>query len=76
MHNMINQNDHICNHNQPTERSKVYKLWDLLSYNQQLCDEIITNKLLCNIIKCNWTLKLQTQVEKCVTDQVGYMRSV
>ena len=51
MHGITNQNNHIYNQNQPTERNKVRKLWDLLLDNQSTCDVIINKKLLNSVRK-------------------------
>lgn len=68
-----NESEHA--HNQAGTRSDVKeRLWRLSLDSQSTCNVIVNKDLLHNIRKCNWTLRLQTQVGECCIDQIGEMR--
>ena len=58
VHDVSKQKNHACNQSSLGRRDSSSKLWELLLDNQSTCDVIINSKLLSNIRKCEWTLRL------------------
>ena len=74
-YNVTNQTKHAYNQNS-MNRSKSDRMWELLLDNQSTRNVIINSKLLNNIRKCRWTLRLQTQAGECIINEVGDMKGV
>ena len=66
--------NHVYDQSSTKSRRNKDKLWELLLDNQSTCDVIINRKMLSNISKCRWTLRLQTQASEFVIDKVGDMK--
>lgn len=67
--------DHVYNQSgQSDKKNNDRKLWEILLDSKSTCNVIINKKLLTNIRRCNWTLKLQTQAGFFYVTQVGDMK--
>ena len=74
IHDVPNQKKHTCDQARSQNRSRTYKLWQTLLDNQSTCDVVINRKMLTNIIKSRWKLRLQTHARDRVIDHVGEMK--